>query len=114
MVYAVPPSKASIKQNRFEFTVPGSKKIYSVPKAQYVRPAFLARLRALAADVPDGQEPPPEIAMELFNAQLEMFSHYVPGFTDLFDDSEQIGELLVAWQAESSISLGESSASADS
>lgn len=114
MVYAVPPSKSSVKQNRFEFTVPGSKRVHSVPKVQYVKPSFLSSLRALAADVPDGQDPPDVVKMALYDAQLAMFEHYVPGFADLFDDSEQIGILMAAWQSESNISLGESSASADS
>ena len=114
MVYAVPPSKASVKQNRFEFTVPGSKKTHSVPKVQYIKPAFLKRLRDLTADVPAGEEPPDAVKMALFDAQLEMFEHYVPGFGELFDDSDQIGALMAAWQAESNISLGESSASSAS
>lgn len=114
MVYAVPPSKASVKQNRFEFTVPGSKKVHSVPKVQYIRPAFLREIQELAADVPDGQEPPPAIAQALYRAQMKVFEHYVPGFADLFDDSEQVGNLMVAWQNDSNISLGESSASSAS
>ena len=114
MVYAVPPSKASVKQNRFEFTVPGSKKVHSVPKVQFVKPSFLREIETLVAGIPDGQEPPPEVSMALYRAQLAMFEHYVPGFTDLFDDSEQIGSLMAAWQAESNISLGESSASSAS
>lgn len=114
MVYQVPPSKASVKQNRFEFKAPGSKKVHSVPKVQYIKPGFLRDLRALTADVPEGAEPPDDVKMALYDAQLAMFEHYVPGFADMFDDSEQIGELMAAWQAESNISLGESSASSDS
>lgn len=114
MVYAVPPSKASVKQNRFEFTMPGSKKVHSVPRVEFIRPAFLRDLSALTADVPDGQEPSDRVKMALYQTQLAIFEHYVPGFTEMFDDSEQIGTLMAAWQAESSISLGESSASAGS
>ena len=114
MVYQVPPSKASIKQNRFEFQAPGSKKVHSVPRVQYIRPAFLRQIEALTDGIEPGKEPPPDVAMALYRAQVALFEHYIPGFVDLFDDSEQIGELLAAWQAESSISLGESSASADS
>ena len=114
MVYQVPPSKASIKQNRFEFTVPGSKKVHSVPKVQYVKPAFLAELQRIADGAGEGDTLTQGQQVALYQAQMRLFEHYVPGFADLFDDSEQIGELMAAWQAESNISLGESSASAGS
>lgn len=112
MVYQVPPSKASIKQNRFEFTVPGSRKVHTLPKVQYLRPSDLATLQGLASEVGEGQTPTSEQAQRIYAAQLAIFDHYVPGFIGLFDDSEQIGALMAAWQAESNISLGESSASA--
>lgn len=114
MVYAVPPSKASVKQNRFEFTVPGSKRVHSVPKVQYIKPAYLKQLQDIADGAGEGDALTKEQQVALYQAQLAMFEHYVPGFTDLFDDSEQIGELMAAWQAESNISLGESSASSAS
>ena len=36
MVYEVPASKRSLKQNVFEFKVPGSAKVYSIPKAEFL------------------------------------------------------------------------------
>lgn len=114
MVYEVPASKASIKQNRFEFRVPGSRKTHSVPKVQYIKPSALRRLNELAAQVPDGEDPSPQISQAIYTEQMALFEHYVPGFEDMFEDSMQIGELFNAWQAESNISLGESSASSAS
>lgn len=112
MVYEVPPSKASHKQNQFPFRVPGKKKTYWLPKLQYVRPGLAKPLAELAGSI-EGK-PTPDQAMQLFDLQMRIFEHYVPGFADLFEGQDQIAALMEAWQVGSSVSLGESSASADS
>jgi hypothetical protein len=113
MVYEVPASNASQKQNRFEFRVPGKRKVYDLPKVEFLRPALLKEIRDLAATIGDA-EPNAEQSMALFDCQVAIFEHYVPGFLELFDDQEQIADLVTAWQNESNVTLGESSASAES
>lgn len=100
MVYDVPKSKASIKQNRFEFRLPGEKKIRSVPLLQYVRPA-------LALEFEDLDEK---------QAVRRLFDEVYPK-EDLFakfDDTEQFQAWLEAWGDASGVDLGESLASLDS
>jgi hypothetical protein len=119
--FVVPPSKASIEQNRFFFTVPrwtktgdpvaGSERTYSFPKLQYLPPKFQHRVLEAAAAIPEGQEPNPAQLLVMWDLQIDIAQHYVPGFVDLFQDGEQMGAVFEAWQASSGISLGESSAS---
>jgi hypothetical protein len=99
MVFQVPPSKASVKQNRFEFQLPGSKKTYSVPKLQYVKPSL-----ALQFD-------------ELTEVQIAnlLFGEYLPDVFPLLEDATQLEALLEAWKAASEgVGVGESEASAGS
>lgn len=98
MVYEVPASKASIKQNRFEFKVPGDKKTYSVPKLQFLKPSL----------VQDVEEDNPIRAMRA------ILDYYTPGVYEKFEDGEQVAGLFNAWAEGSGVDLGESSASADS
>lgn len=114
MVYEVPPSKASIKQNRFEFKFRGNKKTYSLPKLQFLTPKLQSRLMAAVKDIPDGEEPTREQGAVIYDLQLAIFEHYIPDFLDLVDGQDQITALFEAWQGASKISLGESSASAGS
>ena len=99
MVFQVPPSKASIKQNRFEFQLPGSKKVYSVPKLQFVKPALALTFGDLS---------------ELQVAKA-LFDEYIPDALQLIEDSSQLEVLLGAWkEASEGVGVGESGASADS
>jgi len=98
MVYQVPTSKASIKQNRFEFTLPGSKKVYSVPKLQFIKPAIALQFNELS---------------EVQIANL-LFNEYLPEVFPQIEDSSQLEALLGAWKEESGVGVGESEASADS
>ena len=98
MVYQVPPSQASIKQNRFEFSLPGSKKVYSVPKLQFVKPSIALQFSDLT---------------EVQIANL-LFSEYLPEVFPQLEDATQLEALLNAWKEESGIGAGESEASADS
>lgn len=98
MVYEVPPSKASIKQNRFEFHMPGNRKLFSVPKLQYMKPALALQLSELTE----------------VEAAKVLFDEYLPEAFDQFGDAEQLEEFMAAWQEASGITVGESQASTDS
>ena len=99
MVYSVPAPQASIKQNRFEFSLPGSKKVYSVPKLQFVKPSLALKFDEMTE-------------VQVANA---LFSEYLPEAFPLLEDSTQLQALLEAWKEESGgIGAGESVASADS
>lgn len=113
MVYEVPASKASLKQNLFEFKVPGEKKTRSLPLLQYTPLGYRNKLGALARPIQAAQKAGKDPAVEDLQAlgalQLAMLEQYSPGLTDVMDD-EQMGALLKAWQAASTVSMGESPA----
>jgi hypothetical protein len=117
MVFEVPASRASLKQNVFEFQVPGEKKPRSLPLMQFTPIGYRSRLEKLARPIKAAQEAgkDPETAdlQALGALQLEMLEGYSPGLADVMDD-EQMGALLKAWQEASRISVGESRASAAS
>lgn len=99
MVFQVPASKASIKQNRFEFQLPGSKKVYSVPKLQFVKPALALQFSEIT---------------EIQVANL-LFAEYLPEVFPQLEDGSQLESLLNAWkEASEGVGVGEYSASADS
>lgn len=102
MVYSVPKSKRSLKQNRFEFNIPGDKRVHSIPLAKYLstgqveeiakRGDHVGLIDILAIfDEKDVSKGTPEAVRTL--------------------DQEQLEALMQAWQAESGIAVGESSAS---
>jgi hypothetical protein len=96
VVYQVPASKASIKQNRFEFQLPGSKKVYSVPKLQFVKPSLALTFGELT---------------EIQVANL-LFAEYLPEVFPQLEDGSQLEALLNAWKdASEGVGVGESSAS---
>jgi hypothetical protein len=98
-MFQVPPSKASVKQNRFEFTMPSDpKKSLSLPLLKYLKPTLIAQLdKGEKIDVIKG-----------------LLDAYLPGLFDKFDDFDQVTALYEAWAEASGISVGESSASTDS
>jgi hypothetical protein len=98
-VYTVPASKASIKQNRFEFKVPGDRKVYSVPKMKFLKPSLILDI--------DQEQKKSGVLRRL----LEV---YHPGLFDQFDDISQVEALYNAWGEASGIQVGESSGSTDS
>lgn len=117
MVYQVPASRASLKQNVFEFQVPGSRKIWTLPLQQFL-PADISHAigkqagairRAQAA----GEEPDEVTALALAELQAELIERYCPGLYALVD-AEQLQDLVKAWGEASRVGLGESSASAPS
>jgi hypothetical protein len=97
MVFEVPKSKASIAQNRFEFSIPGSRKTFSIPLAKFLKPALALEMAAQPA-----------------LATKAVLDHYAPGAFDLFESADQLEEFGAAWREASGIGLGESSASSSS
>lgn len=96
MAFAVPASKQSIGQNRFEFTLPSApKKVYSVPLLKYLRPALIVKADTMS---------------ELAFTRL-LFDEYMPEAFDKLEDADQLQALMEAWQEASGIDAGESSAS---
>lgn len=120
MTFEVPAAKASFKQNRFEFTIPGDKKTYSLPKMQYISAEFSQRFAELAPALRDlagtrltGAEQDPETVRAISELQHDLFEHYVPGIYAKLS-ADQIGALADAWREESTVGLGESQESAQS
>lgn len=99
MVFQVPAAKKSVKQNVFEFQLPGSDKTFSVPLLKHVKPSIVF-------DLDGGSDTP--------KAVKRIFAEYAPGAFELFENSEQLEAWMTAWQEASQVALGESSASADS
>lgn len=123
MVFKVPASKASLKQNVFEFEVPveaasGKTKMrkFSVPKLEYVNADMRTRMAAngieLNSIIQAGDKPSPEQMHAAEMLTRELFDKYAPGLYELVD-GEQLQAIQGAWQEASGISMGESSPSAD-
>jgi len=113
MVFEVPASKASQKQNLFEFKVPGEKKTRSLPLLKFTPIGYRDKLSKLARPIQEaqqaGKDPDQEQLRSLGELQLEMLERYSPGITDVMDD-DQLAALLKAWQEASRITVGESRA----
>ncbi|QOI67659.1 tail assembly chaperone [Arthrobacter phage Orcanus] len=117
MTFEVPASKASIKQNQFEFKVPGERKARTLPLLKFLPVALSGRLseaaRPIAAAQEANREPAREDLAKLGTLQLELLEKYSPGLTEVLDN-DQLGAVLVAWQEASGITVGESAALPDS
>lgn len=117
MVFEVPASKASLKQNVFEFKVPGEKKTRSLPLLKFTPIGYRDKLAKLAEPIRAaqelGQDPAVEDLRALGTLQLDMLERYSPGLADVMDD-DQLAAVLKAWQEVSRISVGELPASAGS
>jgi hypothetical protein len=98
-MFEVPASRASVKQNQFEFKIPGDRKTYSIPKLQFLRPALLRQMDSMKNQV---------------DRVYALIENYHPGLVDKFDDMEQLTALYTAWSEGSGITVGESSASSTS
>lgn len=99
MAYEVPASKRSIKQNQFQFKVPGDRKTYSIPKAKYLTVGQVEQLSSL------GEK---ELAITDI---LELLGQGEAREAVRTLDTEQLMALMQAWQEDSQVQLGESSAS---
>ncbi|BAU32455.1 hypothetical protein [Microcella alkaliphila] len=101
--FAVPESKRSIRQNQYEFTLPGGKKVYRIPKAKFLPVGIIEKF--------DGGQKNLSIA-----DVLAMFEGGDKAALDAIRtlDSEQLQALTKDWQADSGLTVGESEASTDS
>lgn len=117
MVFEVPASRASIKQNQFEFKVPGERKTRTLPLLKFVPVGYRDRLQRLAEPIREaqaaGETPSNEVLAAFGSFQIDLLEKYAPGLTDLMDD-EQLAALLKAWTQASGVSVGESPVSAGS
>lgn len=98
MVFQVPASKASVKQNRFEFTFPGSKEVHSIPLMKFLKPAVALRLNGMSEA----------------DAGLLLLNDLLPDVINEFEDTEQLEAFVNAWSEASGVTPGESPASAAS
>lgn len=122
MVYQVPASKASIKQNVFEFSLPDDAEVFSIPLGQYLNAALFGQMRdlvsALKSVLDEGGEPSAAQQIALTQVQQRILEHYAPGLSEKATN-DQILNILKAWQEASNpsgqgVALGESLASSDS
>lgn len=117
MTFEVPASKASFKQNQFEFKVPGERKGRTLPLLKFLPIGLRSKLsdaaQPIAAAQEAGREASPAELEKLGTLQLDLLEKYSPGVIDVLDN-DQLGALLVAWQEASGITVGESPASATS
>lgn len=112
--FEVPKSKASIKQNRFEFKMPDGNK-FSLPLLEFIKPSLalkLAELEVVTAE--DGSQTTDMQATTGLVALI--FETYFPGqkLFEQFDDAEQFAAWMQAWTDASGATLGKSEASQES
>lgn len=98
MVYKVPESKKSIGQNMFEFELPDGA-VYAIPKAKYLSAGEIEQLAMSPDDLKITD------ILDLLG-QTEAASAAVRLL-----DIEQLMGLMTAWQEDSGLTMGESSAS---
>lgn len=114
MVFEVPKSKASIRQNRFEFKMPDGKK-YWVPLLEYIKPSLALKFKDLevTTDEDGNQTADGDATSQLVTA---LFDTYWPGkaLFDQFEDADQFAAWMEAYTDASGVSAGESSASSKS
>lgn len=97
MVYEVPAAKRSLKQNVFEFKV-GSK-TYSVPRFEFLAVGVLEAIESASTDA--------------IGPYLSVFGEADSPIGKAIRtlDKDQLVGLIKAWQADSSITVGESEGS---
>lgn len=110
MTFEVPASKASIKQNKFEFKVPGERKARTLPKMEFLPVGLRNRMADLAkplqAAEEEGRKPSNDELNAMGELQIDILERYSPGLTDLLDE-DQLAAILNAWGEASAITLGE-------
>jgi len=97
MTFKVPESKRSIAQNRFEFELPDGA-TYSIPKAKYLTTGQVEKLSTVGGDL-------------TLTDLLDLFDETEAATAVRQLDVEQLQALMAAWQADSGLTVGESSAS---
>lgn len=120
MVYEVPASKKSLKQNRFEFDLPAvkgrpakgklgdddyepgvaakPKRRMSVPLMKFLKPQLVLDMDSMSQGL----------------AMKTLLEHEAPGVLARIDDLDQLEGLFRAWGEASGLDLGESEASPES
>ncbi|AXH47307.1 tail assembly chaperone [Microbacterium phage Eden] len=98
MTFQVPESKRSIAQNRFHAELPDGT-AFSLPKAKYMTMGQVEKLSGQATEVTLTD------ILDLFDGE-EDASKAIRTL-----DHEQLQALMEAWQADSGLTVGESSAS---
>lgn len=97
-MYEVPVSKASIKQNKFEFK--SGAKTYSLPKLQYLSLNQMAPFESI------GDQSTTSEIVDAFKPISAEVARVVGGF-----DTEQFRDFFAAWRDASDVAVGESKAS---
>jgi hypothetical protein len=100
-MYVVPESKRSLAQNQFEFTAPDGV-TYRIPKAKYMKTGDVERLAAMG-----------DQNVKITDL-LDLFGEGAAAKAVRELDVEQLQGLMEAWQQDSGITVGESSASTPS
>lgn len=95
MVYKIPASKKSIKQNQFEVEATNGA-TYVLPSLKFIDPNLMVEVEKM-----------PQMA-----GTKHLFDAMAPGLFETFEDGEQVGALMEAWQEFSGVTVGESQASA--
>lgn len=106
MVYEIPESKRSLRQNKFEFKISGSQALYAIPKPQFL-PLSITEMMIDATLSEEDAE----------TTQLEVFRYLIgliPGAVKEQIESDQLAELFKAWQESGKATLKKSSASPSS
>ena len=99
MTFEVPASKRSHKQNQFTFKVPGDRKTYGIPKAKYLT---VGQVELMAARGDKDLQ---------ITDVLELLGQGEAREAVRTLDVEQLQALMAAWQEDSNLQMGESSAS---
>ena len=97
MTFQVPESKRSIGQNRFHFNLPDGTAV-SMPKAKYLTMGQIEHLSQNTGDIQ-------------LTDLLDLFDEPEAAVAVRTLDHEQLQALMEAWQADSGLTMGESSAS---
>lgn len=108
MVYEVPESKRSIDQDKFEFKVPGDRRKYKIPKVKYLPLDAIKKLEAAARGGEAAKDVTLDDIVNLFGSDAAV--QKAIGTLD----TSQLQALTIAWQQDSGVSVGESSASSSS
>lgn len=115
MVFSVP----ELSSKRFDFKLPGNKKVYSLPLTQDLPLSIKATLMKAIAISERVQkmekrgreyEPSQDEVEILASAQTAILDRYAPGVSEQISEA-QFKALMEAWAEASSVTLGESAPS---
>lgn len=101
-------SKPSSTVAAFEFMIEGNPTVYRLPKLNRLPAKEVARLSGVGSIKDEASR-----SAAGLDAIIGIFDKYAPGATDLMD-TEQLLDVFLAWQDDSGVDAGESSASTSS